>query len=323
MGYKVIGLDITEAGLEEAKHAGADHVFNSMTDKEYVSKILELTSGGVDAAVNFTASKVAYDNAPDIIRTGTGMLMVVGIPQKNLEFKAFDLSIGRYKLGVANNGTPTLMKPCIEFSAKHNIKPDLTIFKLEQLQEMIDLMVRTQASPARRLLTNDSSILARPRAAWEFSLTRRFNMLASLKSALQCVYDLRHLTEEVPTLYQIQLYYIQKNASFTTIDLQLVRLTPDGIHNLTRRGNVLLKSRLRHRHTNTSRSLHLPLRQNSSTPRRHLQDSTTRILAIGHQFHQCIRDLLRSASMSFIVRELRHLVRLGRPEWRMNETVLY
>lgn len=56
MGLKVIGLDISDVQLETATASGADHVFNSMTDKEYVRKIIDLTGGGVDAAVNFTAS---------------------------------------------------------------------------------------------------------------------------------------------------------------------------------------------------------------------------------------------------------------------------
>lgn len=57
MGLKVIGLDISDPQLETAKESGADYVFNTMTDKDYQKKILELTGGGVDAAVNFTASK--------------------------------------------------------------------------------------------------------------------------------------------------------------------------------------------------------------------------------------------------------------------------
>jgi propanol-preferring alcohol dehydrogenase len=32
------------------------------------------------------------------------------------------------------------MRPAIEFSAKHNIKPHLTFFKLEQLPEMVEIM---------------------------------------------------------------------------------------------------------------------------------------------------------------------------------------
>jgi alcohol dehydrogenase, propanol-preferring len=57
MELKVIGIDISDTQLDVAKKAGADYVFNSMTDKDYVKKILEITGGGVDAAVNFTAAK--------------------------------------------------------------------------------------------------------------------------------------------------------------------------------------------------------------------------------------------------------------------------
>jgi D-arabinose 1-dehydrogenase-like Zn-dependent alcohol dehydrogenase len=57
MGLKVIGLDISDIQLETATASGADYVFNTMTDKEYVKKVIELSGGGVDAAVNFTASK--------------------------------------------------------------------------------------------------------------------------------------------------------------------------------------------------------------------------------------------------------------------------
>ena len=33
------------------------------------------------------------------------------------------------------------MRPAIEFSAKHNIQPHLSTYKLEELPKMIDLMV--------------------------------------------------------------------------------------------------------------------------------------------------------------------------------------
>ena len=68
MGYRVIGLDVVDSQLEEAKDQGADYVFNSATDKDYVKKIQELTGGGVDAAINYTASKRAYDGCPAILR---------------------------------------------------------------------------------------------------------------------------------------------------------------------------------------------------------------------------------------------------------------
>jgi Zn-dependent alcohol dehydrogenase len=53
----VIGIDVSDDSLESAKKCGADYTFNPMSDKEYVKKIIDLTGGGVQAAVNFTASK--------------------------------------------------------------------------------------------------------------------------------------------------------------------------------------------------------------------------------------------------------------------------
>ncbi|KAF2195364.1 GroES-like protein [Zopfia rhizophila CBS 207.26] len=140
MGYNVIGLDIADQALEEAKKCGADHVFNSKTDNDWQKKVLEITGGGVDAAVNFTASKKSYDDAPAIIKPGLGLLMIVGIPREPLQLNALDIALGRYRVKGSNNGTCYNMRPAIEFSAKHNIKPHLTLYKLEELPKMVELM---------------------------------------------------------------------------------------------------------------------------------------------------------------------------------------
>ncbi|KAF2747057.1 alcohol dehydrogenase [Sporormia fimetaria CBS 119925] len=145
MGLKVIGLDIADQALEEARNCGADHVFNSKTDADWQKKVVEITGGGVDAAVNFTASKKSYDDCPAIIRPGQGILMVVGIPQQPLQFTAFDLALNRFKVMGSNNGTCNNMRPAIEFSAKHNIKPHLTTYKLEEVPKMIELMTSHKA----------------------------------------------------------------------------------------------------------------------------------------------------------------------------------
>jgi Zn-dependent alcohol dehydrogenase len=73
MGLKVIGIDVSDTQLEEAKHCGADHTFNPVTDKEYVEKILKLTGGGVKAAVNFTAAK-AVSNSKTCLALVCGLL---------------------------------------------------------------------------------------------------------------------------------------------------------------------------------------------------------------------------------------------------------
>jgi propanol-preferring alcohol dehydrogenase len=157
MGHKVIGIDITDAALEEAKSCGADYTFNSMTEKDYKKKIMELTGGGVHAAVNFTASKKSYDDCPAIIKIGQSIIMVVGIPQQPLEFNGLDIALGKYQIKGSSNGSKSIrcldqgdeadqflacynMREAIEFSAKHNIKPHMTAFKLEEVPKMVELM---------------------------------------------------------------------------------------------------------------------------------------------------------------------------------------
>jgi len=67
-------------------------------------------------------------------------MMVVGIPQKGITLNALEVALGKYRVKGASNSIPQKMGPCIEFSAKHNIKPHVTFYKLDQMQEMIDTM---------------------------------------------------------------------------------------------------------------------------------------------------------------------------------------
>jgi len=52
------------------------------------------------------------------------------------------------------SAAPNNMGECIEFSAKHNIKPHLTFFKLEELPRMMDLMVSCVEKRFARLVNN-------------------------------------------------------------------------------------------------------------------------------------------------------------------------
>jgi D-arabinose 1-dehydrogenase-like Zn-dependent alcohol dehydrogenase len=145
MGIKVIAIDIHDAQLKEAKEAGADHTFNSKTDPDYVAKMVELTGGGVDAAINFTASKAAYSSMPPMIRPVTGILMVVGVASEPIEFDSFALVFRHYIVKGACNGTCYNMPKAIEFSAKHGIQPSVDFFSVEELPEMLRRMKAGEA----------------------------------------------------------------------------------------------------------------------------------------------------------------------------------
>jgi propanol-preferring alcohol dehydrogenase len=146
MGYRVIGIDMSTAALDEAKASGAEHVFNPAAPRSesdgqtYVAEILKITGQGVDAAVNFTASKRAYDAMPDIIRPGRGIFMAVGIPKEPLEINAYDIALGRYRVMGSNNGTCYNMPDAINFSAKHNVLSKIEYYPLEDLPIMVKKM---------------------------------------------------------------------------------------------------------------------------------------------------------------------------------------
>jgi len=112
MGHNVIAIDITDDAIEEARICGADYTFNSMADKDWKKKIVELTKGGVHAAVNFTASKKSYDDCPAIVKAGQGIIMVVGIPQQPLEFNGLDIALGRYQVKGSSNGSEFTFRFC-------------------------------------------------------------------------------------------------------------------------------------------------------------------------------------------------------------------
>lgn len=143
-GYKIIAVDISADALEEAKAQGADHVFNSKSDTDYIQRARELTGGkGCHAAINYTNPAPAYLATQQLIRYG-GTLMVTGIPQKPLQFNAIDVSMNRIRIKGSHIGVKPGLEKCLGFSHKHGIKPHVTKFKLDEFPKMLEPMQMNQ-----------------------------------------------------------------------------------------------------------------------------------------------------------------------------------
>ncbi|KAB5566948.1 alcohol dehydrogenase [Coniochaeta sp. 2T2.1] len=140
MGLKVVAIDVADANLQEAKNLGADAVFNSRSDKDYVKKIKELTGGGCHAVALYTNAVQAFNAAPPLIRLG-GTMMVIGIPKDPFLVSAMDLVMGHYKIKADCTSIPQRMQKAVDFTGKHGIMPNVEIRGgLEALQGMIDEM---------------------------------------------------------------------------------------------------------------------------------------------------------------------------------------
>ncbi|KAF2801814.1 GroES-like protein [Mytilinidion resinicola] len=139
MGFKIIALDINDIQLEEAKECGTDYAINTRRDKDYAKKVKEITKGGCHAVVNYTNSKAAYESATDLLRIN-GILMVVGLPQEPLSFNSMFLALRKFRVVGSSNKIPRLLPEFVDFSVKHGIKSKIAYYKLEEINEMIDLM---------------------------------------------------------------------------------------------------------------------------------------------------------------------------------------
>ena len=80
----IIGIDIDPSKFEKAKELGATHCFDSRSN-DFIDEIRELTSGGVDYAVDLAGVMPAMDAAYKIIRYG-GTLVTAGLTPANTEF---------------------------------------------------------------------------------------------------------------------------------------------------------------------------------------------------------------------------------------------
>ncbi|KIV84201.1 hypothetical protein PV11_06169 [Exophiala sideris] len=138
MGLKVVGIDINDEVLAEAKENGADVTINSR-QPDFDEHVKNLTRDGADAAVVFSAAQAAYDSATKILKIG-GILMVIGLPAKPLQFSALDLMRKLYQIRSESTGPPQQMPRAVEFISKHEIKPKVELYKLDQIHEMMDLM---------------------------------------------------------------------------------------------------------------------------------------------------------------------------------------
>lgn len=139
-GLKVIAIDIDDQSLSKAKQAGVEHTFNSRSNPDFVEELKRVTSGGADAVAVFTAVKAGYDIAPKVLRLG-GKLVCVGCPPQDIHLNALQIALGMYSVvGASNHATPQGLRECAEFTVKHGIESPIQVFKIDQIEEMIDIM---------------------------------------------------------------------------------------------------------------------------------------------------------------------------------------
>ena len=130
--------------LSIVKKNGADEVFNTRTNPNWATELKKLTGSGCHAAAVYSDASPAYETARKALKV-KGLLMCIGLPAKPLEFPAFDVVCNIFLIKGANTGTPKEMKKAVEFTAKHQIIPEVDFRKLEEMAQMVEEMEQGRA----------------------------------------------------------------------------------------------------------------------------------------------------------------------------------
>lgn len=152
MGARVIAIDINDETLANSLSQGAELAFNSRTDTTYQDEVLRVTGGGAKAVAVFSAAEAAYSSATPLIEIG-GILMVVGLPDNGIRLDALDIARGTYRVKGDSTSTPQRMPKAIEFTSKHNIKPQIEVYSsLDAVPGMVKMM--QQGKSTKRMVVS-------------------------------------------------------------------------------------------------------------------------------------------------------------------------
>ncbi len=140
MGMKVIGVvPPNDPSGKLAKECGADLVYDGPGDQagEWIK---ERTQGGVQGVIVTAVAKAPFSQALKSIKRG-GKVVPVGLPPESMEISIFDTVLNGHEIAGSIVGTRKDLIETLDFARNGQIKPVITVKKLEEINEIFDDML--------------------------------------------------------------------------------------------------------------------------------------------------------------------------------------
>lgn len=147
-GCHVTAFTSSESKAEQARKFGAHEVVNSRDDKS-----LESVAGSIDfllVTANVTLNWNLYLN---MLRP-KGRLHFVGAVLEPLQIPVFGLLIGQKSVSASPPGSPATMSRMLDFCVRHEIAPQIEIFKMSQVNDALEHL-KVGKARYRIVLEND------------------------------------------------------------------------------------------------------------------------------------------------------------------------
>ncbi|MOA24109.1 alcohol dehydrogenase [compost metagenome] len=134
----VVAIDTSDEKMVLAKQLGADKTVNAL--KEDAADWIQKEIGGVHGVVCTAVAKKAFDQAYRAIRRG-GTCVMVGLPPESMDVPIFDTVLNGTKVVGSIVGTRKDLQETLQFAAEGKIKTIIETRKLEEINEIYDLML--------------------------------------------------------------------------------------------------------------------------------------------------------------------------------------
>lgn len=138
MGLRIAAIDVSDEKLELAKRYGAEVVANAKTE-DAVDKITRITQGGTQGVLVTAVSPKAFEQAVKVARRG-GTVAMNGLPPGDFSLEIFGMILNGITLRGSIVGTRLDLQEAIEFAQSGKVKAHTTGVKLDQVNEVFDLM---------------------------------------------------------------------------------------------------------------------------------------------------------------------------------------
>ena len=143
-GSTVIALDRTYEKLEMADNCGADYLINIQKIANIKDEIKKITAdNGIDVVIDCVGAENTISESIRIINKG-GAIVVVGLFGNLVKIPVAPLVINEYEIYGSLWGNYNELREVVELQNQGKIKNNIRKFKLDEINEAIDLLKHGQ-----------------------------------------------------------------------------------------------------------------------------------------------------------------------------------
>ena len=143
-GSTVISMDRSDEKLELAHNCGSDYVINLKKISNIKGEVMKITAGkGIDVVIDCVGAESTISDSIRVISKG-GTIVVVGLFGSLMKIPVAPLVINEYKIMGSIWGNYNELCEVIGLQNQGKIKSNIRKFKLEEINQTIDLLKQGQ-----------------------------------------------------------------------------------------------------------------------------------------------------------------------------------